>query len=257
MKEKKTKYSMKISRKKLAYIIISLSVIAIIVMLYYIKYQNTNKQTGERILAEIKIDESKVTNEKTERMLKVEKLQKNNSDVIGWLEIEGTKVNYPVVQGKNNDYYLTHDYNKKEASGGSLFLDKSFDFTKPSSNLLIYGHRHETGIMFEDLIKYQEKSFYNEHPNIKFTTNNEESEYEIISVFLSRVYYKSEKNVFRYYFFVDAQNEEEYDEYVKECKLASLYDTGKTAQYGDQLMTLSTCSYHTEDGRLAVVARKK
>lgn len=111
--------------------------------------------------------------------------------------------------------------------------------------------------MFEDLTKYQKESFYKQHPNIKFTTNNEESEYEIISVFLSRVYYKSEKNVFRYYFFIDAQNEEEYNEYVKNCKSASLYDTGKTAKYGEQLMTLSTCSYHTEDGRLAVVARKK
>ena len=134
---------------------------------------------------------------------------------------------------------------------------KAYDFNKPSSNLLIYGHRHEQGIMFEDLTKYQKESFYKQHPNIKFMTNNEESEYEIISVFLSRVYYKSEKNVFRYYIFIDAQNEEEYNEYVKNCKSASLYDTGKTAKYGEQLMTLSTCSYHTEDGRLAVVARKK
>lgn len=254
MKEKKAKHS---NKKRLICIVIFLIVIAVAGVIYYIKYQNANKQTGEKILEEIKIDESKITNEKTERMLKVEELQKSNPDVIGWLEIEGTKVNYPVVQGEDNDYYLTHDYNKKEASGGALFLDKAYEFTKPSSNLLIYGHRHEQGIMFEDLTKYQKESFYKQHPNIKFTTNNEESEYEIISVFLSRVYYKSEKNVFRYYFFIDAQNEEEYNEYVKNCKSASLYDTGKTAKYGDQLMTLSTCSYHTEDGRLAVVARKK
>lgn len=111
--------------------------------------------------------------------------------------------------------------------------------------------------MFCELLKYEDENFYNEHQTIRFTTNKEDAEYEIIAVFKSRVYYKSEKNVFRYYYFVDANNKEEFDEFVKSSKKASLYDTGKTAKYGDQLMTLSTCSYHTEDGRFAVVARKK
>ena len=92
---------------------------------------------------------------------------------------------------------------------------------------------------------------------IRFTTENEDIEFEIISAFYSRVYYKSEKNVFRYYYFVDAKNEEEYNEFVKNAKDASLYDTGKIAKYGDRLITLSTCSYHTEDGRFVVVAREK
>ena len=111
--------------------------------------------------------------------------------------------------------------------------------------------------MFCDLLKYKDESFYQEHPTIKFTTNKEEAEYEIIAVFRSRVYYKSEKNVFRYYYFIDAENEEQFDSFVENSKKSSLYNTGKTAQYGDQLMTLSTCSYHTEDGRFAVVAKKK
>ena len=111
--------------------------------------------------------------------------------------------------------------------------------------------------MFADLIKYKDESFYKEHPTIKFTTADEDSEYEIISVFLSRVYYKSEKNVFRYYYFINAENEQEYNDYVNNAKAVSLYDTGKTAQYGDQLITLTTCEYSQEDGRFVVVGRKR
>ena len=90
--------------------------------------------------------------------------------------------------------------------------------------------------MFEDLVNYKKESYYKEHPIIKFTTLNEDCEYEIVSVFLSRVYYKSEKNVFRYYYFINAENEEEYNYYITNCKEASLYSQN--------------------DGRLAVVARK-
>lgn len=111
--------------------------------------------------------------------------------------------------------------------------------------------------MFNELLKYNDEEYYKEHPTIRFTTNKEDAEYEIIAVFKSRVYYKSEQNVFRYYYFINAENEEEYNEYVENAKKASLYDTGKTAKYGDQLITLSTCSYHTEDGRFAIVARKE
>ena len=126
----------------------------------------------------------------------------------------------------------------------------------PSSNLLIYGHNNKNGNMFQELLKYEDESYYKEHPIIQFTTVDEDSTYEIIAVFKSRVYYKNEQNVFRYYFFINAENEEEYNYYVEESKKASLYDTGKTAEYGDQLLTLSTCEYSQEDGRFVIVARK-
>ena len=95
-----------------------------------------------------------------------------------------------------------------------------------------------------------------EHKIIKFTTDKEDAEYEIISVFLSRVYYKHEKDVFRYYYFIDAKNEKEFNDYVENSKKVSLYNIDSTAKYGDQLLTLSTCEYSQEDGRLAVVAKK-
>ena len=196
------------------------------------------------------------TNQETERMLKVKKLQEENSDIVGWLEIEGTSINYPVLQGTDNEYYMTHNYKKQKSRNGSIFLTKDYDWTIPSSNLLIYGHNLDNGTMFQELLKYVNEEFYKKHPIIRFTTNNEDAEYEIISVFKSRVYYKSEKNVFRYYYFVNAETEAEYDEFIQNAKKASLYNIDATAKFGDQLITLSTCSYHVEDGRFAVVGRK-
>ena len=110
--------------------------------------------------------------------------------------------------------------------------------------------------MFQNLLEYKDENYYKEHPNIRFTTINDDSEYEIIAVFLSRVYYKNEKNVFRYYYFIDAEDEEQYNKYIEESKKASLYDTGKTATYGEQLLTLSTCEYSQSDGRFVIVAKK-
>ena len=256
---KKGKHSKKNNKFKKRIIVI-LSIIFISGFAYssYYFYEDyKNKKDNEDILSEIEIDRTQSTEQKTERMLQLEDLQKENSEIIGYLEIEGTNISYPVLQTSDNDYYLTHNYKKEEASEGALFLDKDFDLEKPSTNYLIYGHRMTNGTMFEDLIKYAEEDFYKEHQTIRFTTNKEDVGYEIIAVFYSRVYYKSETNVFRYYYFVDAENEEEYNEFVENCKAVSIYDTGKSAEYGDQLMTLSTCEYSQENGRFAIVAKKK
>lgn len=237
-------------------VLIALIIIAAIYIVFFIKGRNETIQESNA-LNNVKIDEAKVDTQTTERMLQVQELQKENPDVVGWIEIEGTNINYPVLQGTDNSYYMTHNYKKEEAKDGSIFLDKDYDWSIPSSNLLMYGHNMGDGAMFQDLLKYENEEFYKQHPIVRFTTATEDAEYEIISAFKSRVYYKSEKNVFRYYYFINADNEEEYNEFVSNAKEASFYDTGKAAEYGDQLMTLSTCSYHTEDGRFAVVARKK
>ena len=152
---------------------------------------------------------------------------------------------------------MDHTYEKEYSARGSIFLDKSVNLSLPSSNFLIYGHRNKSGEMFEDLLKYEQISFYQEHKIINFTTLDEDIEYEILSVFRSRVYYQSEKNVFRYYYFINATNEHEYNKFISDAKAASLYDTGIMAKYNEQLLTLSTCAYHTEDGRFAIVAKKK
>ena len=216
------------------------------------------QETVENVAGEVENNEIEEKPKQTEKMIKVKKLQEEeNSDIVGWLEIEDTSISYPVLQGTDNEYYMTHNYKKQKSKNGSIFLTKDYDWSIPSSNLLIYGHNLNNGTMFQELLKYEKESFYKQHQIIRFTTKKEDAEYEIIAVFKSRVYYKSEKNVFRYYYFVNAKTEDEYNEFVKNAKSESLYSIDKTAKYGDQLITLSTCSYHVEDGRFAVVGRKK
>lgn len=255
----KSKHSKK-SNNKLKKIVLTLLIVIFICgigyMCYYFYNFNKDKKDNTNILNEIDIDNTQVTEEKTEKMLQLEELQKQNNEIIGWLEIENTNINYPILQGSDNEFYLTHNYKKEKATGGSLFLDKNFDLINGSSNYLIYGHRSKQGLMFEDLMKYANEDFYKKHTKIKFTTNKEDSTYEIMSVFYSRVYYKNEKDVFRYYYFVNASNEQEYNDFVNNCKKVSIYDTGVNANYGDQLLTLSTCEYSREDGRFVVVAKK-
>ena len=270
----------KTKRRIIYYSIYTILALLIILSIIYIaNYFLLKKQAIQesQLLDKIEIDENQVKeanetteeanittqenieetiNQQTERILKVQKLQEENSDIVGWLEIEGTSINYPVLQGTDNEYYMTHNYKKQKSKNGSIFLSKDYDWSIPSSNLLIYGHNLNNGTMFQELLKYEKEEFYKKHPIIRFTTNKEDAEYEIISVFKSRVYYKTEKNVFRYYFFVNANSEAEYNEFVQNAKKASLYDIDKTAKFGDQLITLSTCSYHVEDGRFAVVGRK-
>ncbi len=187
--------------------------------------------------------------------MQLKELIKENNEIIAWLEIENTSISYPVVYTDDNEYYMTRDYKKNKSKDGALFLDSEYDFRIPSTNLLIYGHNNNNGKMFATLIKYKKESYYKEHPTIRYTTEEEDATYEIISAFYSKVYYEHE-NVFKYYFFIDAKNEKEYNNYVNNVKKLSIYDTKKTAKYGDQLMTLSTCSEHTTDGRFVVVARK-
>ena len=216
-------------------------------------YENiVTKEEPEKIESTL-IEQPK---QKTERMLQLEEFQKQNSDIVGWIEIENTNINYPVLQTSDNSYYMNHNYKKEESKNGSIFIDKDFSWNPPSSNLLIYGHNMKNNTMFQDLLKYKDRNFYINHPTIRFTTNEQDVYFEIISVFESKVYYTSDKNVFRYYYFINSKSEEEYNEFVRNAKNASLYNIDNTAVYGDQLMTLSTCSYHVKDGRFAVVAKK-
>jgi len=245
-------------RKNIILYLILIITIIILILNLQDKYAIKNDEKYNEILN----DDSQVGNEnvsesKTARMTKIEELQKENSDIVGWLEIENSNINYPVLQTSDNSFYMTHDYRKEYSRDGSLFLDKDYDWNLPSTNLLIYGHNNiGSSEMFVELLNYQDEEYYNTHKTIRLTTNKEDVEYEIIAVFKSRVYYKSEKNVFRYYYFINANNEEEFNEFVNNSKKASIYNIEATATYGDSLLTLSTCSYHTEDGRFAVVARK-
>lgn len=186
---------------------------------------------------------------------KYEKLFSQNKSLIGWIKIDDTNIDYPVMQTVNNEYYLDHNYNQQYDKNGSIFLDKDCDITNPGSNMIIYGHHMKSGRMFGNLKLFSNKAYYEKHPIIQFDTIYEEGRYQIMYVFRSRIYNEDEI-VFKYYQFFDASTPEEFDSNMNEMAKLSLYDTGVTAKYGDRLITLSTCDNSEQDGRFVVVAKK-
>lgn len=182
-------------------------------------------------------------------------LYEKNKKLIGWLEIDDTIIDYPVMQTGDNEYYLDHNFNQEYDKNGSLFLDYNCNVYPRSTNMIIYGHHMKSGQMFGQLQKYAKESYGEKHSIIRFDSIYEEAEYQVMYVFRSQVYNEDEF-VFKYYQFIDANSEEEFNSYMEEMAGLSLYDTGVTASYGDSLLTLSTCDNSQTDGRFVVVAKR-
>ena len=176
-----------------------------------------------------------------------------NPDVIGWIQIEGTRINYPVMQTPEwVNFYLTRDFNGEASKHGAIYANESADIKLPSDNVTIYGHRMKDGTMFAALHDYKKRSFFEDHRYITFDTIFEHHEYEILSVFVTTA---NQEDSFNYHEFVDG-DEQTFGEFVAKCKELSLYDTGVDAVYGDKLITLSTCEHNIANGRLVVVAKR-
>lgn len=183
-----------------------------------------------------------------------DELSRQNADMIGWIKIEGTKIDYPVMYTGDN-FYLSHGFDQANSKSGLPFIDKRCAVEPFGTNTIIYGHNMKNDSMFSGLLKYKNSDYYAEHPIIHFDTLYEAQKYEIVAAFESEVYQKSD-TVFKHYNFLNADNQAAFDEYIAGIKALSLYDTGIHPEYGDELITLMTCSYHTENGRFVVVARK-
>lgn len=181
-------------------------------------------------------------------------LYAENNDLAGWLSIEGMKIDYPVMQGGDDEYYLHHDFYGEDSKYGCLYVKGQADLAA-GTNFIIYGHNMKDGSMFGDLDLYLKESFYKEHPSISFDTLYEERTYDILAVFRSQVY-NTDDDAFKYYRFYEADTQEEFEDFYSNIKELSLYDTGVEAELGDTFLTLSTCAYHVEDGRLVVVAKR-
>ena len=177
-----------------------------------------------------------------------------NDDMVGWIEIEGTKLNYPVLQTPDEkDFYLHRDFNKENSNHGAIYVQENCDVWTPSDNVVIYGHNMKDGSMFATLLKYKKQEYWQEHRYIYFNTLLERHTYEIVAVFKTTA---TIGKGFDYHLFVEAEDEAEFDAYIDRIKQLSYYDTGVTAEHGDKLITLSTCEYTLTNGRLVVVAKR-
>ena len=173
-----------------------------------------------------------------------------NNDFIGWIRIDGTNVNYPVMQTPNKpDFYLKRSFDKSYSDYGVPYVDEACAVDQ-SNNIVIYGHHMKNKTMFSSLVNYANKAYFDEHPVIRFDTLFGFGEYRVIAAFS----FDTNNETFRYNEYTD-MNEEKFDEFISECMARSAYDTGYTAEYGDRLLTLSTCEYTHTNGRFVVVAK--
>lgn len=187
-------------------------------------------------------------------------LYKKNPDIIGWIKVDGTHINYPVMQTQDEpEFYLRRNFDKEYSISGTPFMDAQSDIFVPTSNWLIYGHHMKDGTMFKDLLEYADYEFYKEHPTITFDTiyKGDATEYQVIAAFYTQIY-SEKKDVFKYYQYAGITTEDKFNEYIDGIMGLTEYKTDVEVSYGDQLITLSTCSYHVSGkvGRFAVVAKR-
>ena len=182
-------------------------------------------------------------------------LYNNNKSLVGWVKIDDTLIDYPVMQSQSNEYYLNHNFNQEKDNNGSIFLDSACSIWPRSQNLIMYGHNMKSGKMFGDLKKFKQESFAKEHPFIFFDTLYNKGKYQVMYVFGDNVYDEVEVT-FKYYQFIEANSAEEWDSAMNDMAAKSLYDTGVTASYGEEIITLSTCDYEKDAERFVVVAKR-
>jgi len=178
-------------------------------------------------------------------------LFKQNPDMVGWITIEGTAINYPVMQTPERaEFYLRRNFEKQYSVHGVPFAAESCSIKPQSDNITIHGHNMKDGTMFSALGKYRSRAFYEAHSLIHFDTRVGFGVYEIIAIF------SVNPEHFQYAHSVDTADEAEFSEYINRCKALSFYDIEATAEYGDNLITLSTCEAAGTNSRLVIVARK-
>jgi len=170
-----------------------------------------------------------------------------NSETVGWVSIKDTPLNYPVVQTDNNDYYLSHNFEKNQAIEGTVFLDFVCD-SQQARNDILYGHYFSDESMFGVLWAYQNESFFKEHPVIQYDRPGDPEAWEIFSVYITDADYDYRQPEF-------ADNTD-FLSYMARVKERSIYDTGVVLNPTDTVLTLSTCIYTFDNARLAVHARK-
>lgn len=216
------------------------------------------EQSALEDLSKMKTEQEDMVTEKGTIIGKYVDLYLANEDIIGWVTVDDTKIDYPVMQTQYKpEYYLHRDFEKNSAASGTPFMDAASDIFIPTSNFFVYGHNMKNGTMFHDLLKYDDKEFYDAHKTFKFDTiyKGGQGTYEVVAAGYAEIFPKDSEK-FKYYQYAGITSEAEFYEFINGVKSLSVYDTNVTAEYGDQLVTLSTCAYHTDNGRFFVVGKR-
>ena len=259
-------------KNKIIYSCILLMLVAILVTSIFILYKNLKEEKVqqnefeklEEIIIEdeekeeIKEDKKEIINnnnkiKEQEKVINLENLYSKNKDLVGWIKIKNTNINYPVM--KNKDFYLRRNFSKQYSYYGTPFL-ADYCNIKSSDNLIIYGHNMKFGTMFADLIKYKNYNYYKNHKYIELYTldNNEtiKNDYKIIYCFKTT----ADSKGFNFYDYYKFDNQDELNVFKDNCKRLSFFNTNEDISLSDKLITLSTCEYSNKNGRMIVVAKK-
>ena len=238
-------------------IILSLLIVILAISSFFIikEFAENKKETENPDLNTTNVDtEIEKSEEKSSNKYNLENIAKINSDVIGWIKIENTNIDYPVMQ--NGDYYLHRNIYKNYSSHGTPYLAEYCNI-QYSDNLIIYGHHINDNSMFAQLDNYKKHSFYENHKYIKFYSyyngKTIEKTYEVAIAFKTVVY--SDKG-FKYYNYTNFSDVQELNDFIENCRKLESYNTGIDINYGDKLITLSTCEYSQKNGRIVVVAKQ-
>lgn len=213
----------------------------------------TQDPTGEPVPGET-VDRTITVKDEDGYLVCYKEIYEMNPDTVGWIKMEGTEIDYPVMQTPDDpNYYLYKDFEKEKSDRGCIYAWGDADVQEPSDNITLFGHNMRDGSMFAALNAYTDKAAWDENSLIFFDTLTEFHTYKIFAVFRTTA---TQGKGFSYHQFVDAEDEAAFDEFVATCKDLAYYDTGITPVYGDKLICLSTCEYTHPDqnGRLVVAA---
>lgn len=235
----------------------------VLLIILLIVFSYSTIMTGYRLIDKYRNDElnknittiyneSKVEKGEDKRQQFMQSLLKINEDSVGWINIQNTRINYPVVQGKDNEFYLDHNIDKKPSEYGSIFVDyrnnNLKDFDKAEKNIVVYGHHMKDGTMFGDLKLYKDEKFFKNNQIVSFNIMGQEYKWRVFSAYVTSTDFN--------YIKTDFKNDAEFNEFIKSIKEKSLYINDTIPNSKDVILTLSTCSYEFDNARFVVHFKK-
>lgn len=242
-------------RKAITAVIVIVVLVAAAAAEYYI-YNAVNSETSLTTNTTAAPAEGETTSVPAE----YQEYYNRNNDFVGWIKIDGTEIDYPVVQADDNDYYLNHNFDKEKESRGTIFMDYTSDSNLGYMNTVIHGHNWLDDTVFSELPQYSDIDYYREHPVIEYNTRTEMHKWKIFAVFITTAS-ADEDNGYVFNYVYPDMGGINFDGYMAEINKRTLYYTGVDVNENDKILTLSTCTREVDtrsyraDCRIVILAR--
>ena len=242
-------------KKRILNIVIYLILFLILIcsgfkLYFWYKDKKNNDETTEQLKNNVKLEKIKNDNSNNEKyIVDFKKLKSENSDVVAYIKVNNTNIEYPIVKTSNNNFYLNHSFDKSKNSRGWIFADYKNKFDNTDKNIVIYGHNMRDGSMFGSLKNILNEEWYNntKNMNITFLTENGNYIYKVFSI------YKIESE--DYYIKTNFKNDEDYEKFLNTIKNRSIKNFDINLNINDKIITLSTCANNNKY-RIVLHAKK-